>query len=162
MSLGSILNTTHTHTHKKFSGSRNGGLLRIVNVENITEVYTWKWLILCYVNFTSIFVCVCGAGDWTLRRSTSELHPQPNARLPLNIANWIFCVCVCNTRDWTQGHSTSQLHPSPILFFIWKQGLTNLLRLPVNLQFSCLSLPSTGITGMRHHAQLQIGFWINM
>ena len=36
------------------------------------------------------------------------------------------------------------------LFFILKQGLAKLLRLALNLRSSCLSFPSTGITGVRH------------
>ena len=41
--------------------------------------------------------------------------------------------------------------PSPILFLILKQGLTKLLRLASNLQSSCLSLPSIGITGVHYY-----------
>ena len=39
------------------------------------------------------------------------------------------------------------------------ESLAKLLRLALNLQSSCLSLPSTGIIGMHHHTRLQRGFW---
>jgi hypothetical protein len=48
------------------------------------------------------------------------------------------------------------------IYFILRQGLTKLPRLPLNLGFSCLSLPSTPrITGMHHHTSslLQFLWW---
>ena len=40
-----------------------------------------------------------------------------------------FVFCFCGTGDWTQGRSTSELYPqSYFLFFILKQGLTELQR----------------------------------
>ena len=55
----------------------------------------------------------------------------------------------------TRGILPLRYTPCPILFFILKQGLTKLLKLTANLRSSCLSLPSTRITVMCHHAQLE-------
>lgn len=49
-------------------------------------------------------------------------------------------MCVCNLLllfnigDWTQGHFTMELYPRSLYFL--REGLTNLLRLTSNLQYS--------------------------
>ena len=71
------------------------------------------------------------------------------------------------TGDSIQGHSTSELHPQPyFLFFVLKQGLTKLQRASLSswgwlgtcLWSSCLSLPSTGFTGLCNSTWCQSHF----
>ena len=76
--------------------------------------------------------------------------------------SWDFIFfCVCGTRDGTQGPSTSGLYPQTYFIFYLETGpcyVAKLLRLALNLLFSCLSFPNTEITGVRHCAQLDFLF----
>ena len=102
-----------------------------------------------------------------LRRLSSNLRSSclslPNTRIigMWHLARlWELLFFVCGTGYWTQGHSTCKLHLQPNFIFYFEtaskvaEGLAKLLRLATNLQSSCLSLPSTGITGVYHHAWL--------
>ena len=49
-------------------------LHNIVNALNATELYIFKWLFLCYVNFTSIKIKPGGYSPWGLKELDMAEH----------------------------------------------------------------------------------------
>jgi hypothetical protein len=118
--------------------------------------------------------CAKGQSLHVFCRSTTlgHLHTKCVAswRLSEPVAFTLFSfVCACavlrfELRAYTLSHSTSTF----LWFFFSKMGifcfwLREGLELALNSKFSCLSLPSAGITWMYHHDQLLLSifffFW---